>query len=321
MALAPTFYSSADSGAPVLTGETGKLIALLRAILVAGYGAKAGLGWTEPFTATNKAVFRNNAVSGTGYHLRLDDSNTRYTLMTAYLGMSDVDTGDGNPVPTVAQYASGMAWCKSSLTNSTPRDWVAIGNERSVYLFVDVFGNGNLYPYFVGDIDTLLAGDGHHFFVSSSGLASFTGGTGTIIPVSVLFRTPVSSWTSAISTAANAIGGYVARNLGQVAGAVACDFPAGEYGTSGAMGYAGPSYPHAGRLLYAPLAVREAASTIRGWLPGVVGPIHARPLGHLATLPGVPGLPAGADLLAVNYAVLSTGSFLGQALFVVGADW
>ena len=38
---APTIYRSTDASAPVLTGEVGKLVDLLDACLVNGYGAKS----------------------------------------------------------------------------------------------------------------------------------------------------------------------------------------------------------------------------------------------------------------------------------------
>ena len=46
-------YRWDDASAPVLTGEVGKLAALLKACLVTGYGSKTAAGWSNPYSATN----------------------------------------------------------------------------------------------------------------------------------------------------------------------------------------------------------------------------------------------------------------------------
>jgi len=99
VSLIPSIYTSTDAGAPQLTGQAGSLLALLRAVLVNGYStgatAKAPLGWTQEFSGTNKAVFRNNPTTGSGYRLRIDDTQAREARMRAYTTMTNVDTGTG----------------------------------------------------------------------------------------------------------------------------------------------------------------------------------------------------------------------------------
>lgn len=68
-----TAYFSTDASAPTLTGTTGSLVALLDAILVNGYGAKAAAGWSIAYTGTSKRDYKQGTGSN-GYYLDVDDS-------------------------------------------------------------------------------------------------------------------------------------------------------------------------------------------------------------------------------------------------------
>ena len=109
------FYSSSDAGAPAVRGNTpGDIINLLTKCLVDGYGAKAGAGWTKPYTGTNVAAFRQGAGSN-GMYLRIDDTSTeagnRNARIVGYETMSDVNTGAPQSFPTAAQRAGGEYVC------------------------------------------------------------------------------------------------------------------------------------------------------------------------------------------------------------------
>jgi hypothetical protein len=159
-----TAYSSADASAPVLSGTNGALVALLDAILVDGYGSKAAAGWTKAYSGTNKAAYRSGA--GTQFYLRvLDDGSltgaARDAGVRGYESMSDVDTGT-NPFPTVAQFANGLNWRKSSSADATARTWLAYADNRTLYLFVisnDTSAATQYIMYMFGDFYSYTPGD------------------------------------------------------------------------------------------------------------------------------------------------------------------
>jgi len=144
------FYSSADAGAPVLSGQAGALIALLDAVLINGYGSQAALGWTKPYSGTNKAVYRLDHSLNSGRYLRVDDSNAQYAIVNAFHAMTDVDTGTGG-FPAIA---TPRYWKKSHASDATARVWYLYGDEAFFY-FLPRWSNTAgweeaLYPF--GDL-------------------------------------------------------------------------------------------------------------------------------------------------------------------------
>lgn len=325
MSLIPTIYSSTDPGAPQLTGQVGSLVSLLRALLVTGYGtspnAKPGLGWTEEFTGTNKAAFRNAPVTGTGYRLRVDDSNAMYGLMRAYETMTDIDNGSG-PTPLTSVLANGVIWPKSGTANSTARAWWAIGTERCFYLFVDTQALGLVFasPYFAGDIISLRPGDAHHFMLEAIMSTSYGGSSGLVH--SNLFYGVGAGWNTA--PASSTLCGFLGRNYGQVPGSVYAGHPTLETGIN-AYGGNGASYPFPvnNGLLYSKALVMEGAYLPRGFMPGVLVPLHPTPFGDLTEVPDVSGLPMGTVLVAKGFRSVSpvTLAYTGQVLFDKSNAW
>lgn len=118
---------------------------------------KAGAGWTEPFTGTNKAVFRPGATNNSArFFLRvLDDNSLLGTSLNAgvrgYVSMSDVDTGT-EPFPTTVQAASGLSWRKST-DGTTPRVYQIVADDRFMVYWSDPqnspsFGNQGFFGWF-----------------------------------------------------------------------------------------------------------------------------------------------------------------------------
>lgn len=157
-------YRSTDSGAPVLNGTAGALIALLDACLVDGYGAQAAAGWAKVFSATNKAVYRPS--HGSRYYLRvLDDGSdgtngARLARVRGYESMSDVDTGAG-PFPADAQVSGGLYVGKSSTLDATPRPWVVLADgKRAVMLIAHHASHVQSYTqHYFGDLGGVSAAD------------------------------------------------------------------------------------------------------------------------------------------------------------------
>jgi hypothetical protein len=333
MALTPTVYKSTDPGAPALTGQAGSLRDVLRAVLVTGYGsggdAKAGAGWTEPFSGTNVSAFRNSAVTGTGGYLRVDDtstyagSNARSALMRAYEVMTDVDTGTG-PTPTAAQVASGLLVPKSKTLDSTSRAWVVIANERFFYLFTDAgatasgWVNVAHFPFFAGDLISRKPGDAYHFCVIGSQMNAISG-LGNA--ASGMF------FGGRYSGAPLSSGVYLPRAQSQTGtskAAAVCVLSDGETGY--VIGGSG-AYPDAvsGGLRMERVMVYEAAREIRGYLPNVYGTTCGRPFSDLSIRTDIEGVPEDTQILAKSFSQSvgagNVASYDGQLLFDITNAW
>lgn len=175
--MALTIYRSSDAGAPVLTMAAGGLIALLDACLRTGYGAKAGAGWTKPFSGSNIACFKQGA-GGNNRYIRVwdarggaaDSSQKRSALIRGYENMTGVSTGTG-PFPTTSQvggngmYApyrdqyeldnAAQSWIVRATSNwfdvhidMRPTDY---NSGASTYRSLSHFAFGNFQSYKSGD--------------------------------------------------------------------------------------------------------------------------------------------------------------------------
>ncbi len=324
MSLVPTIYSSTDPGAPALTGQAGSLINVLRAVLVTGYGtgpnAKAGLGWTEEFTGVNKAVFRNSLLLGTGYRLRVDDSNAQFAWLRGHSTMSDIDTG-ADPTPTVAELASGSLWAKSITSDGVSRAWWAIGTEKFFYLFLDFNGAGlaEAVPYGAGDARSLIPGDQHNFFLAASNRTSFST-TATVAQSFLFFDNTVITASATVNP-----NGHFGRGPAQSVGAPSARLSTGlTTSTNGVVGSVGVAYPYPspiGRLYYSPLLLRDGPSQPRAFLPGAYNPWHNRPFADLHVESMVDGLPSGASFIAKSFRHSGQSNTAGQVLFAIGLEW
>ena len=330
MSLTPTVYKSSDPGAPLLSGDPGALVALLDLLLVDGYGSganrKAGMGWTKAFTGTNVRVYRNSVLNGTGYYLRVDDTAQRSALVRGYSAMTDIDTGT-DATPSVALKAAGSRWEKSFVASSEGRAWVAVGNEKFFYLFIDTYnafssyGAASVHPHYAGDISSLKPGDRHNFVVSYKG--SDTEASNSISnglrSVSTMNSTPSSDSTTFC---------FLARNAQGVPGSLRCNlYSDGQTLTRGfGMDNNFPPYPYPvnNGLLYAPVVLLEAAMMPRGFMPGLYAPLHRRPFPDMSVLRDVAGFAPGTELLAKMYQseqMAPNESYLGQVLIDISSEW
>jgi hypothetical protein len=171
--MAPTLYKSTDASAPVLTGSNGSLIALLDAILVNGYGAKAAAGWTIAFQPNaNQRVYRNaqSGSGGSGLYLQVDDAGPNATLgarharCKAWEVCTAYNVGT-NGFPTAA---AQLQVYKSTTADATARGWVALADNKTLYLFTDVGTQGEINgwsAFMAGDIFSLKTSDPYRFAV------------------------------------------------------------------------------------------------------------------------------------------------------------
>lgn len=141
-------YVRYDSvGAGNLTGQVGSAVAILDTELVAA-------GWTIAFTATNKRVYRNSTVDGSGCYLRIDDTGSgtggaREFSGECFATMSDIDTGTAG---------HGEEWVrKSSSLDTTARKWLIAADDQTVHMYIWDCGDT---ATFAGATTLFSAGDG-----------------------------------------------------------------------------------------------------------------------------------------------------------------
>lgn len=279
----------------------------------------APLGWTKPFSGTNKAAYLPKASYVQCYLRVLDDSSTptsangRWAKLRGYESMSDVDTGTG-PFPDTTQAANALSCWKSSTSDSTARPWWLAGDGGIFYFGLAALASasGVYGGYAFGDINSLKSGDGY-----SSLLSAWSAGVDTL-PVN--YNSPGSMFFSTMGGyTATQIGKYLARTYTQLGTAVAAGF-IGDNGFSTVMGGSGPTYPHPpdNGLLFAPVGVVESSALRSRALPGLYAPLHANPLALLATVTDVPDLP-GRTLQAFG---LSTATIsAAQCLIDITGPW
>ena len=294
--MAVTTYFSTDSGAPTLTGEVNALINLLTQCLVNGYGSKPGVGWSKPFSGTNKAVFK--AGGGTQACLWVDDNapgaaGARECRLRGYEVMSALDTGTG-AFPTTTQMAVPIIYRKSTSLDASSRPWILIADDRRFYLFsYPGEGTANRYTnFFFGDIISYKTG-------------------GDLYSAAIIGRATENSAAesydalSQVGTAVNAsaaTGHYMARSHTGIGSAL--QFSKFHDSSLASASYVGSgqymAYPNPvdGGLYMSPVRICYS-SILRGHLPGFWAPMHTRPLVHGDTFAGV-GNMSGKTFLVID---------------------
>lgn len=269
---------------------------------------KAGAGWTEPFSGTNKAVFLPGATNNSArFYLRvLDDGSVASAVQAmgrGYESMSDVDTGT-NPFPTVAQATNGMYWRKGVSSAVT---WAYVADDRFFTNWVDsnggasvAFSNNHFFGWFPSNkpadaFNCAIGGDASSN-VNNSQAAFYACPLGGVSPSTV----------------------FIARAVSQTGGAVIAGVQALVYNISnlvhgytlgiGSVPYPSPAH---GGLNVQPLFIGESGCD-RGRLP-LYAHIHSAfsaSLGDKFT--GVQGLP-GITLMYVHCKNTSTtGCYLAD---------
>lgn len=267
----------------------------------------APLGWTKPYSGTNKAAYLPQ-VSYVQCYLRvLDDSTVpgsadgRWAMARGYETMSDVDTGTGL-FPTTAQYANGLFILKSTSSDAVARSWWLAGDGGIFYFtafnhqYYPSAGNGNAF----GDINSLVPGDAY-------GCCLFASNTSTADAFS-----EIGSYLSTQS------GKYVARNYTQTGTSTAAGMM-GDLSVSSVLGIAGFPYPNPPNngLVLTPVSIVESGVLRSQAMPGLYQPLHDLPLTHLNTVTDIPGFP-NRTFQAFD---LSNGSGRAQCLIDITGPW
>jgi len=309
---APIVYRWDDANAPVARGERGSLIEILTACLVTGYGEKAAAGWTREFANAEltKAAFRNDAASGTGFFLQVDelssaDAHTPY--VQGYEAMTSENDGLF-PFNSTRQQAR-----TSSTDGTTARPWVLIADDRAFYFIcwttitaTPTNSNYSVSAIFFGDAVSRYQVDDY-----CCALQSYIndGSYGKI-----------SSYASAASGTLNSTAMAMPRNAAGTQSPILPVLVTGG-GPCGAgsvffdPGCNGPSYTAGGPLFVSRPFINEAvAYSFPGWLPGFYYPCHPNAFTQLLTV-----VVDGKSFLSLQHRV-GNGSVVAN-YFLSLDDW
>lgn len=162
-------YSSSDAAGPgLLTGQAGKLIALLKACLVDGYAGHAAPSpaWTQPVaTAGNIGSFKAGAGSQMSFVLNDNGENVTSTFKEAWITgwesvagvASPVGSGSGQfPTPAQQLVTGHGVIRKSNTADATGRAWFLFADSYNFILFTAPGDTVGAYSgYYFGDIFSL----------------------------------------------------------------------------------------------------------------------------------------------------------------------
>jgi len=146
-------FRSTDVGAPVFTNNVvGSLTALLKAVLVNGYGSTASLGWTLEFDGTGISAFRMKG--GTRTFIRFDDSSYNsvgHTEVSAFSTMSSLNNGTER-IPNIGV----NAFIHKSQVTPGVAPWIIIGDDAGFWI---LFNNLTGSPTTANRYSAMYLGD------------------------------------------------------------------------------------------------------------------------------------------------------------------
>ena len=305
-------YKSTHTSAPVLTGESGTLGALLNACLVAGYSAHPGAGWTSPyFDNTSKTRVLKPAGTPAAYFQVADAgpgaASFREARCAGFETMTGYNTGTGK-FPTAGQSTPGIVSRKSATLDATPRPWVLLADSRRFYLFVNTGDNaGSNHHLMFGAMKSYKTADAYPFVIGGRGFENNASMSATYEKAAIRNRD--------ITAVSN---GYLERSYTGVGASVAIGMT-GESSNNGQFndshgGQYGMAYPcPADGGLYMAKSYINELNIPRGEMPGVWFPCHPRPLADDDTFTGNTGL-VGRTFLVKN-----TGT--GQLFLETSDTW
>ncbi len=255
------------------------------------------LGWTKPFTGTNKAAFQMQDVTSSQFYMRVDDSGSAMRVR-GYETMTDIDTGT-QPFPTTAQVTGdGLYWPRAATSSSTARPWSIFGDSKSVYLFVapelTSYPECHFGVHF-GELVPTKTSD--PYCCSIFGALSDIANTSNSDPSHIGYSNP-GVYTQ---------GGYMSRSYTELGNAISAakSFQAiNSSGTGWTGGIAGTTYPNSaeGGLYVARAYVAQSGDILRGYMAGYHPVAMAVPSGSFTnrqTIAAIEGL-TGRNLMAVR---------------------
>lgn len=161
----PIVYTWQDAGAPVCQANMTSFIALIKACLVTGYGAKSGAGWTIPFEDANSFVLKQGGTNPKKHCMKMFDylrqSNRCNVVYTVAEDYTDLIT----PI-NIWHWRNGIVRSNplelfpTGYTSSTNHEipWKIIATNRSVYFF---FGYNTTISTGTPDMLSDASGESH----------------------------------------------------------------------------------------------------------------------------------------------------------------
>ena len=264
---------------------------------------RAPLGWTEPHSGTNKAIFQRTAPEAKASMLRIIDTGAAPAAAThAYVTMvsaaTDVDTVS-NEVPSTDV---NQRWIKGT-NSATPKQWVIVGDGLWFWLFAPAATDGQFHLEGFGDPESLYPGDATGSMLIFSGSTSLTFGGLLYHPPGDF--TPTSGGVSAIHH------GPLAGGFGGIAALPAGPGLWGTAGLSGALDVVpitGPYYS-------------KTTTEVRSIYPGLFAPQGLRPFTHLSTVQLAQPSSADKHLLIVSGVRVGGSTLVGQVAIDVAGPW
>lgn len=122
---------------------------------------RAPLGWTEPHSGTNRAIFARTSPEASGSLLRVEDTRVAPAAAT-YAHVVQVESASGvdtftNRVPTAD--ADGPFWCVG-VSNATAKRWTVVGDDKRFFIAIQqASADLRQFVYFFGDPTPLYPGD------------------------------------------------------------------------------------------------------------------------------------------------------------------
>lgn len=145
----PTVYRWDDPGAPVYLATMTSFKALIKAVMVDGYGSKPGAGWTIPFEDATSFILKQGGTNSYkhcmkfyNYHPVSSYNYVEYEVAEDYVSLS----GPVNPWhthdigATVNYYRFPRGYATNTTTYQIP--WIILATSRSVYF---LFGYNGVY--------------------------------------------------------------------------------------------------------------------------------------------------------------------------------
>lgn len=263
------------SAPKVWANAYGSLVDLLQAVLVDGYGAYAGLGWTKEYESpdTNTIVFRNNPTTGTGVYLQASHSDafgcaTNFFSMKLYESMSAWNTGL-SPCPTSGILATGRVGSTTGTTCTDGIHWMIVGDDKGFWLCLRPYlsANANITGqnagrywevYYIGDYVKMSPDYVWNCFVSGESALTISS---SVFGTCQAFDTSyVKYWCMRDST--SQIG---AMNVGIAAGS--------SYETA-VIGKTSDVSPVNNQTWYTPVFIHDQNSKVLGMFPGCRNPLR-----------------------------------------------
>lgn len=294
----------------------------------------AGAGWTQPFTGTNKAVFRNSPTTGTGFYLNIQDNGpgagaAKEARIWGYEVATAQDAGTGQ-FPTTAQMTNGLFIRKSNTADATARPWVIVADDTVFYMFVetgDFTTPARTFAWMFGDFFSYKASDAYRCMI--------IGRTTENSAIEAPERFPVLVFGATANTFNNTVTGhYIARNATGTGGSLECGKAAGApsvYSVNGGESGLGSPYSQSNQLsypnpadngLYMGPCFLNHGNGLRGYLKGLWAPWPSTPLGHGDIFSGA-GTMAGKTFLAQNgvYRGVTSTNWTSQCFMEISNTW